>query len=99
MDGVQYGRFDLRARSVEDLKRGEHFKVLEFNGVNSEPVHVYDPTLSIREVYQTLWYHWNLMYRIAEAQKEAGVDSMSVRDGVKAGWRYLGYKRKANASR
>lgn len=95
MDGVQYGRFDIRAQSVEDLKRGDNFKIIEFNGVNSEPVHIYDPAFPFSKIYPTLWYHWDLMYRISKEQKRAGVSSMGVPKGLRALRDYVRYKRHA----
>ena len=35
IDGFYFGRFDLRAQSVEDLKSGR-FKVIEVNGANAK---------------------------------------------------------------
>ena len=94
LPGVQYGRFDLRARSLEDLRRGEHFKILEFNGTNSEPVHIYDPSFSVSKAYSTLWKHWSIMYSLAKAQKRRGVRSMPLADGLRTGWNYMVHKRK-----
>ena len=96
MPGVAYGRFDIKTQSIDDLKQGRNFRILEFNGVNSEPVHIYDPSKSITEIYATLWYHWNLLVRISRAQKRQGVKSMGVPAGLKALWDYRNYIKKAS---
>jgi len=75
MDGIQFGRFDLRTKSIEDLKKGQNFAIIEFNGVNSEPIHIYDPTYSVWRAYYDLWKQWALLRRIAMAQKKIGIKS------------------------
>ncbi len=37
-----YGRYDIMCNSIEDLKRGENFVILEYNGCGAEPNHFYD---------------------------------------------------------
>jgi len=85
MEGIQFGRFDLRTSSIEDLKEGRNFTIVEFNGVNSEPLHIYDPKYSVWRAYYDLWKQWALLRRIAMAQKEIGIESQP--QGVT--WRYL----------
>ena len=75
MDGVTFGRFDVRARSMEDLQLGNHFRVLEFNGVNSEPVHIYDPEYPVWKAYRDFWNQWSLLRKIAVEQKKLGINS------------------------
>jgi hypothetical protein len=60
-----YGRIDMRVGSIEDLYAGKNIKIMEINGAQSEPTHMYDPCHSIRERYTTLIQHWHTMYRIA----------------------------------
>ncbi len=45
IDGFYYGRFDIKCRNLESLKRGEDFKIIELNGINAEPTHIYQPDL------------------------------------------------------
>jgi len=40
-EGFNYGRFDIKAESIEQIKLG-NFKVIELNGVASEPTIIYD---------------------------------------------------------
>jgi hypothetical protein len=75
MEGIQFGRFDLRTKSIEDLREGKNFAVIEFNGVNSEPIHIYDPSYSVWRAYYDLWKQWVLLRRIAMAQKKLGIKS------------------------
>ena len=42
MKGFYYGRLDIKYENHERLLRGEAFKVIEVNGIISEPTHIYD---------------------------------------------------------
>lgn len=69
--GFHYGRFDLRSPSPEHFQQGM-FRVLELNGVTSEPTHVYDPAVSIWEAYRTMAAHWRMAFEIGSANQAAG---------------------------
>lgn len=53
LDGVYYCRIDLKATSEKDLYSRKGVSILEINGVNSEPAHIYDPRHSIIYAWQT----------------------------------------------
>jgi hypothetical protein len=72
LPGFFVGRFDVRAASVQELLAG-HFKVIEVNGVNSEPAHIYDPNYSIFTAWKDLFRHWNRLAKIAMANHRNGV--------------------------
>ena len=55
VDDFYFGRYDLKAESEQALKEG-HFKIMELNGVNSEPAHIYDPQNSIIRAYKDLFF-------------------------------------------
>lgn len=67
------GRFDLRAKSIEELENGTGFKIMELNGVNSEPAHIYDPKMSLIKAYKDLFSHWNRVYKLCVANHKRGV--------------------------
>lgn len=52
IDGFYHGRFDLKVSSVDDLMEGKNIKVLELNGVTSEPGHIYDPKFNLLRAYK-----------------------------------------------
>ncbi|MEL6969178.1 MAG: hypothetical protein AAFO02_03335 [Bacteroidota bacterium] len=58
IDDIYYGRFDMKCKSMEALRSGEDFKILEFNGVAGEPAHIYDLAYPIRKAYRNIWEHW-----------------------------------------
>ncbi|MCS6990423.1 MAG: hypothetical protein NZL95_01005 [Chitinophagales bacterium] len=66
-----FGRFDVRATSFEALEQGR-FHVVEVNGVNSEPAHIYDPSMSLWRAYRDLFTHWNHIYRLARVNRQRG---------------------------
>jgi hypothetical protein len=51
--GFFLGRFDAKAQDAEALVRGD-FKIMELNGVNSEPAHIYDPNMPLFRAYKDL---------------------------------------------
>lgn len=66
--GFYYGRFDLRVKSVEDLYQGESIRILELNGISSEPGHIYDPSYSLLNAYRDIIQHWKQALSIALKQ-------------------------------
>jgi hypothetical protein len=71
--GFYYGRYDLKFKSLEDLKLSINFKIVELNGINSEPVHIYDQSTGLLNAYRDFFRHMNYMYEISEENKKNGV--------------------------
>jgi hypothetical protein len=72
IEGVCYGRFDLKFEDIAALRRGE-FKTMELNGVLGEPAHIYDPSHGVWRAYRDLWRHWQLLFQLNRAQKREGI--------------------------
>ena len=72
IEGFDVGRFDILIDSVEDLEAG-NFKIIELNGVNSEPGHIYDPENTLFRAYRDLLVHWNTVSRVAKKNIDRGV--------------------------
>ncbi len=72
-----FGRFDLRTPSYEEMLKG-NFKVVEVNGVNSEPAHIYDPHMSIFKAYKDLFHHWNIIFKISRENRRRGFKPISM---------------------
>ena len=98
MPGVNYGRFDLRAASIEALENGKDFLIMEFNGTSSEPAHIYDPDYGIVAAYRDLWKHWKIMYYISREQKQIGVQALPWREGLRSLRKYFDYKKRSSLS-
>jgi hypothetical protein len=84
LDGIRYGRFDLKTHSAEALQRGE-FKIMELNGITSDPAHVYDPAFGALRAYREYYRHWRIIYHLHRAQRKAGIPPASHR----AAWRFF----------
>jgi hypothetical protein len=84
-DKFYYGRYDIKTTSVEDLKKGKNFLVLEFNGCGAEPNHIYDCGMSIWKAYKVILQHWKALYEISRYNHKNGTPYWS----FKSGWKYL----------
>jgi hypothetical protein len=76
-----YGRYDIKASSVEDLKAGKNFYILEYNGAGAEPNHIYDAGLSLLEAYREILKHWKVLYKISQYNHQHGYPYWSFRRG------------------
>jgi hypothetical protein len=83
IDGFYFGRFDIRYNSLEELKRGEKFMVIELNGAGAEPTHIYDPAHSVFFAVGEIIRHWNILERISRMNHKRGVPYPSFSEGVK----------------
>ncbi|MEX2593137.1 MAG: hypothetical protein WD426_10190 [Anditalea sp.] len=77
-----YGRFDLKAPSLEDFLKGKNIKILEVNGVNAEPAHIYDPSTMLYDGIKTLLAHWNLIYKISDQKRAMGYRPVTLKKAV-----------------
>ena len=69
--GWYYGRLDIKYNSIESLERGEDFKILEINGIISEPTHIYDSTkYTYFQALKILRNHWKIIYEIGKINRE-----------------------------
>jgi hypothetical protein len=67
IDGWYYGRIDLKYKSWEELLEDKNFKIVEINGVMSEPTHIYDATsgATFFDAVRTIKDNWKIMDKIA----------------------------------
>ncbi|MBI1191733.1 MAG: hypothetical protein GC205_00975 [Bacteroidetes bacterium] len=95
LDGVYYCRYDIKCASWQALEQGRDFKILEINGVKSEPAHIYDPGYPILRFYRDILWHWGIIYRISLANKRQGVPYMRAAEGIRRLRTLLAYHKKA----
>jgi len=95
-NGIFYGRFDLRCSSIEAIKQGDTFKILEYNGVSAEPAHIYHPGYSLWQAYKDIAAHWRIIFLIHRQQLRQGVPPMPVREGWQQVRQYFAYKKWAS---
>jgi pimeloyl-ACP methyl ester carboxylesterase/membrane protein DedA with SNARE-associated domain len=83
-DGFYFGRYDIRAPSLDDLREGRNFKIIELNGVTSEATHIYQPGSSLIAAYKTLARQWKIAFAIGAWNRRHGVTVTPVRKLVRA---------------
>ena len=79
-----YGRYDLKCRTIEDLKRGD-FLILEFNGSGAEPNHVYNAGYSLQQAQKEFLMHWKVLYQISAYNHKKGIRYWPFMKG----WKFL----------
>lgn len=71
IDGWFYGRVDIKYNDFEELLKGENFKILEINGIISEPTHIYDASKgSYFKALKSLKEHWKIVGIIGRKNKD-----------------------------
>ena len=83
LDGINFGRIDLKANSIEEVKAG-NFKVMEINGAKAEPLHIYGPKMSFLRVWKDISEHWSILNQIVSEQLSRSFLLPSARDGIRA---------------
>jgi membrane protein DedA with SNARE-associated domain len=67
-----FGRFDVRFSSLEELKKGRAFRIVEINGAGSEATHIWDARTTLGEAYRTLFRQFRILFEIGAANKRRG---------------------------
>lgn len=78
-----YGRYDIKCSSVEDLKKGINFSILEFNGAGSIPNHVYTGNFTLPQAYKEICRHWKSLYEIGHYNHKNGIRYSGFSKGLK----------------
>ena len=79
-----YGRFDIRFKSTDELKVAEGFSIIEVNGAGSEPIHAWDPDMTLFNLYRELFKTQSLMFRIAAQNRKRGYKTEGILSFFKA---------------
>jgi hypothetical protein len=80
-----YGRYDIKCASIEDLKEGKNFYILEYNGCGAEPHHIYGNGNTLWQAYKIVLQHWRMLYKISTYNHLRGIYHW----GFLRGWRFL----------
>lgn len=75
-----FGRLDVRFETIEQLRQGTGFKVVEINGAGAEAVHIWDPDYPVLQGYRTLFRQQELMFAIGAANRARGFQPMTARE-------------------
>ena len=78
-----YGRLDIRYNTLEELKQGKNFRIIELNGAGSEPTHIYDPeSFNIFCLERNNQAFDNLLYSISIKNNRSGHPHMTLKQGL-----------------
>jgi threonine/homoserine/homoserine lactone efflux protein len=80
-----YGRYDIKCASIEELRQGKKFSILEYNGCGAEPHHIYGNGNTLLQAYGIVLHHWKMLYRISRYNHKKGIPYWTFRRG----WRFL----------
>lgn len=76
-----YGRYDVMCNSIDDLKEGKNFSILEYNGCGAEPNHFYDTGYTLIGAYKEILKHWKALYEISKYNTAIGIKPWSFKKG------------------
>jgi hypothetical protein len=76
-----YGRYDVKCASIEDLKRGRNFSILEYNGSGAEPHHIYGNGYNLLQAYKIVLHHWDVLYQISKHNHNNGIPYWTYQKG------------------
>lgn len=69
--GWFYGRIDLKYNDFSEVQNGLDFKILEINGIISEPTHIYDAKNSTYfTALKSIRTHWKSLYHISKTNHD-----------------------------
>ena len=80
IEGFYFGRFDLRCKSIEELKQGKGISILELNGIGAEPAHIYQPGFSFFQAQKVIAQHYKMMFDSAIYNNSKGIIYLSYQE-------------------
>lgn len=88
--GWYYGRLDIKYKDYDRFLKAKDFKILEVNGIISEPTHIYDASFkeaSYLKALKSINKHWDIMGSIARLNhQQQKIAYPSVSELVKNLW-------------
>ncbi|MEO6329232.1 MAG: hypothetical protein ABIO55_09880 [Ginsengibacter sp.] len=83
VDDFFYGRYDIMCSSIGDLKKGQNFSILEYNGCGAEPNHFYDTGFTLSGAYKEILKHWKILFTISMNNRRKGIECWPLIKGIK----------------
>ncbi|MDE3182635.1 MAG: hypothetical protein KGM16_04380 [Bacteroidota bacterium] len=78
-----YGRYDIMCNSIEELKQGKNFVILEYNGCGAEPNHFYDTGYTLIGAWKEILKHWKILFEISRYNHKHGVPYWPLLKGLR----------------
>ena len=82
-----YGRLDIKFESIEALKCGKSFVIIEVNGASSEATHIWDSRTRLSDVFFTLFWQYRTLFSIGQQLRHTGHKVPSIWCLLKTAWR------------
>ncbi len=82
IDDFFYGRYDILCNSIQDLKNGKNYFILEYNGCGAEPNHIYDTGYSLSAAYKEILKHWKALFLISRYNRLHGIAPWPFMKGI-----------------
>lgn len=67
-----FGRFDIRFRSLAELRQGRGFRIVELNGAGAEMLHIWAGSGTLRGAWGCLWRQYRTLFRIGAEMRRQG---------------------------
>jgi membrane protein DedA with SNARE-associated domain len=83
-DGFYFGRYDLKAPSLEHFREGREISIIELNGVGSESTDIYDARNRLGDAYRRLFEQWRLAFETGGANRARGHAPLTIRELARA---------------
>jgi hypothetical protein len=84
MPEFYFGRFDVRFESIDLLKKGEGFSIIEINGAGAEAIQAWDPHVSLFRLYGEFFKHTGCLFKIGDLNRSRGYKSNDFKGILKA---------------
>tara|TARA_B100001123_G_C14652827_1_gene766333 strand:+ start:44 stop:592 length:549 start_codon:yes stop_codon:yes gene_type:complete len=88
LPGFEYGRMDIRFDSWDTFLKLQNWALIEVNGANSEPAHIYDPGHSLFYAWKSLLHHFALQHKLAAKRIQTGEKPILIRQAKQLLKRY-----------
>ncbi len=84
MPEFYFGRFDVRFESIDKLRKGEGFSIIEINGAGAEAIQAWDPHVSLPKLYSEFFKAYKLLFHIGNLNRARGYKPMSLKEFIRA---------------
>lgn len=72
MKNLHVARFDVRYKSLGEMRAGHSFEIIEVNGAGSEAVHAWDPRYTLAQAYRIVFEKQRTLFAIGAAMRKRG---------------------------
>ncbi len=81
VEGFNYGRIDVKFDDINDVISNHSLKIIELNGVFSEPGHIYDLNYTLVKAWKDLLIHFNYLYVVSGRAISQGYQPLNLIPG------------------